>query len=308
MPVFNERDGIDAFLKELFGVLGALGRTYEVLAVNDGSTDGTTEALNAAAGVYPALRVVHFRRNFGQTAALMAGFDLSRSAVVVPIDGDGQNDPSAIESLLREIDSGFDVVSGWRRDRQDASGRVLTSRVANRLISAISGVRLNDYGCTLKAYRREVLDGVRLYGELHRFIPIFASWQGARVTEIPTKHRPRTAGRSKYGFGRIGRVLLDLMLVAFLERAASRPLHLFGGVGLLAFAAAAATGLWALWLKVVGNVSFISTPLPLLIVMFLVLSVLSLFTGLLAELVMRTYYESQDKKPYVIRSLLNFDT
>ncbi len=306
VPFFNEAGAAEPFARELIAALEALGQPFEIVAVNDGSTDGTGALLDTIAASDSRFRVVHFRRNFGQTAALMAGFDMSRGEVLVTLDGDGQNDPADIGPLLAKLNEGFDVVSGWRRERRDGLLRRLPSRIANALISAMSGVHLRDYGCTLKAYRRSALDGVRLYGELHRFIPIFATWQGARVTELPTHHRPRRTGRSKYGLGRTSRVVLDMVLVTFLERAVTRPLHVFGGFGLLALLAAFGVGIWALWIKIFNDVSLISTPLPLLVTLLMGLGVSSVFTGLLAEMMMRTYYESQDKRPYSVSGTRNF--
>ena len=291
---------------ELVESLSEIGPTFEIVVVDDGSTDETSDRLDKITAKFPDTKVVRLRRNFGQTAALMAGFDFSRGAVIVTIDGDGQNDPADIPKLLAELDAGYDVVSGWRKKRMDGFVRSFLSRVANRLISRISGVRLRDYGCTLKAYRRSVLEGVRLYGEMHRFIPIYTSWQGARVTEIPVNHRPRRVGRSKYGLGRTWKVVLDLMLVAFLERAATQPMHLFGGIGLLSLLAAVSVGVLTVWLKLGKSVAFVSTPLPLLVVLLTVLGIMSLLIGLVAEMILRTYYESQDKKPYSVRNTTNF--
>jgi len=304
IPVFNEAEAISQVFDELVGSLSQLKQTFELILVDDGSADGTSELLNKIVTKCPHAKVIHLRRNFGQTAALMAGFDFSRGAIIVTIDGDGQNDPADIQELLTKLDSGYDVVSGWRKKRMDDVLRSFLSRVANLLISRISGVKLRDYGCTLKAYRRSVLDGVRLYGEMHRFIPIYTSWQGARVTEIPVNHRARKFGKSKYGLGRTWKVVLDLMLVAFLERAATQPMHLFGGIGLLSLLAAGTVGIFTIWLKLGRSVDFVSTPLPLLVVLLTVLGIMSLLIGLVAEMVVRTYYESQDKKPYSVRESL----
>jgi glycosyltransferase involved in cell wall biosynthesis len=306
IPLYNEEANVEALLDELFGVLRGLQRTYEVICVDDGSRDGTFAQLARFAAREPALRVIRFRLNFGQTAAMSAGIEAARGAVIVPMDGDLQNDPADIAQLLARLDEGYDVVSGWRRDRRDKEfGRKLPSRIANRLISAISGVRLHDYGCSLKAYRRDVLRDVKLYGEMHRFIPIYASWQGARVTEMVVNHRMRKAGRSKYGFNRTFKVLLDLFLVKFLASYATRPIHVFGGFGLFSWLCAAAAVGWAVYYKVRGLKDFVQTPLPLLAVMFTLVGALSLLMGLLAELIIRTYYESQGKRPYLIAEELN---
>jgi glycosyltransferase involved in cell wall biosynthesis len=306
IPLFDEEKNVRALLDELFAMLGKLDRTYEVICVDDGSRDRTFEELSRIAAERRELRVIRFRLNFGQTAAMSAGIEAAHGDVIVPMDGDLQNDPADIGKLLAKLDTGFDVVSGWRKNRQDREvGRKLPSRIANRLISAISGVRLHDYGCSLKAYRREVLRDVKLYGEMHRFIPIYASWQGARVSEMVVNHRARRAGQSKYGLSRTFKVVLDLMVVKFLASFVTKPVYVFGGFGLLSFACAAATFLWALYYKLAGVKDFVETPLPLVAVMFTLVGALSLLMGLLAELVVRTYYESQDKRPYLIAEELN---
>ena len=306
IPLFNEEENVRALLDELFNELAKLERTFEVICVDDGSRDRTFQELSRIAAERRELRVIRFRLNFGQTAAMSAGIEAARGDVIVPMDGDLQNDPADIGKLLTKLDTGFDVVSGWRKNRQDRElGRKLPSRIANRLISAISGVRLHDYGCSLKAYRRDVLRDVKLYGEMHRFIPIYASWQGARVSEMVVNHRARRAGRSKYGLSRTFKVVLDLMVVKFLASFATKPVYVFGGFGLLSFACAAVAFLWALYYKVAGLKDFVETPLPLVTVMFTLVGALSLLMGLLAELVVRTYYESQDKRPYLIAEELN---
>lgn len=308
VPVFNEAESVPPLVRELTATLAGLPYRYEILLIDDGSTDATWDQLAAMAAADRRVRPVRFARNYGQTAALMAGFDLSLGDLIITLDGDGQNDPADIQALLAKLNEGYDVVSGWRRTRRDGASRVLVSQIANRIISAFTGVRLNDYGCTLKVYRRSALEGIRLYGEMHRFIPIFASWQGARVAQMAVNHRPRTTGKSKYGFGRTSAVIVDLMLVLFLERAANRPMHLFGGLGLASIAGGLAAGLWAIWLKLFSGVPFITTPLPLLVVMLMVLGIVCILSGLLAEMLMRTYHESQDKKPYSVREIRNATT
>jgi len=306
IPLFNEEENVRALLDELFGELEKLGRTYEVICVDDGSRDRTFAELARIAAERPELRVIRFRLNFGQTAAMSAGIEAARGEVIVPMDGDLQNDPADIPRLLVQLDAGSDVVSGWRKNRQDKEfGRKIPSRIANRMISSISGVRLHDYGCSLKAYRRDVLHDVKLYGEMHRFIPIYASWQGARVTEMVVNHRKRRAGRSKYGLSRTFKVVLDLMVVKFLASFATKPIYVFGGFGLLSFSCAVAAFLWAVYYKIADLKDFVETPLPLVTVMFTLVGVLSLLMGLLAELVIRTYYESQNKRPYLVAEELN---
>src|SRR5262249_7983739 len=308
VPFFNEEANVEPLFAELLAALRALGRSFEVIAVDDGSVDGTFAALRRIAAAERCLRVIRLRRSHGQTAAMSAGIEAARGAVIVPMDGDLQNDPADIGRLLAKLDSPerYDVVSGWRRDRQDKQfGRKLPSRVANWLISAMSGIQLHDYGCSIKAYRQDVLKGVRLYGEMHRFIPVYASWQGAKVTEIVVNHRPRHAGSSHYGLGRTAKVLLDLLVVKFLASFATKPIYLFGGFGLCSLLAAVATFAWAVAYKVLGLKDFVETPLPLLTVLFVLVGVLSVLMGLLAELVVRTYYESQNKRPYSIAEQLN---
>ena len=306
IPFFNEVDNIEPLFTKVMLELDLLSRSYEVLLVDDGSSDGTAKVLMAMAESDKRVKAIIFRRNFGQTAALMAGIDHASGNVLIAMDGDGQNDPSDISSLLAEIDVGYDVVSGWRKNRKDATiSRVIPSRVANWIASRISGVYLKDYGCTLKAYRRDVLKNVRIYGEMHRFIPIYAKWEGARVTEIPVKHHGRSAGKSKYGISRVVKVVLDLIMITFLSRYASRPSYLFGTFGLFNLALALLAGLYTIWLKVFDGKSFIETPMPLLVVFLMTIGFMSVLFGLLAEMVMRTYYEAQDKAAYSIKEKIN---
>jgi dolichol-phosphate mannosyltransferase len=308
IPVFNEAENIPLLMAELFPVLDRLDMPFEVIAVDDGSKDTSRNVLWQAAIRRRELKVVSFRRNFGQTAATMAGIDHSSGDIVVALDADLQNDPEDIPALLAKLAEGHDVVSGWRRFRKDARfRRNLVSRIANRLISRVSGVYLNDYGCTLKAYRRDVIKDIRLYGEMHRFVPIYASWHGARVTQIPVNHRPRRFGRSNYGLGRVGKVLLDLLVVRFLDRYFVKPIYVFGGFGLLLIGGSCATLAAMLVLKFVYGVSMILTPLPLLAAMCGMMGVLSILIGLVAEINVRTYFESQQQTPYSVKETLNFD-
>ncbi len=301
VPIYNEEQNIAPLYEKVCAAMLELGRSWELVLVNDGSRDGSATALDAIAVRDPHVTVVHFPRNYGQTAAMMAGLDHARGDIIVPMDGDLQNDPCDIGRLIAKLEEGHDVVSGWRKDRQDhAIRRNLPSRLANTLISRVSGVHLHDYGCSLKAYRREILEGVKLYGEMHRFVPIYAAWNGARVTEIPVQHHPRVHGESKYGMERVIKVLLDLMVVKFLFRYSGKPIYVFGGFGLLSMLMALIAGLWAIGLKLFSGTSLIQTPLPLLAVFLGAVGVLSILMGLLAEMLNRTYHESQAKSVYKI--------
>lgn len=308
IPVYNEAENVAPLCEALFAALSGMERAFEILFVNDGSTDGTEQHLAAAAAADHRIRVINFRRNAGQTAAMMAGIDHARGEVIVPMDGDLQNDPADIPMLVAKLDEGYDVVSGWRRNRRDRFvTRVLPSMLANKLISFLSGVPLNDYGCTLKAYRREMLQGYRLYGEMHRFVPIYARWQGGRLTEMPVNHHPRRFGQSKYGLERIVKVVLDLVVVKFLTQYETKPIYIFGFAGAGFMGLALLAGLYALYLKLVDDISFIMTPLPLLVTLGVITGVMCVLMGLLAELLVRIYFESQGKNHYTIKTMINFD-
>ncbi len=304
VPFFNEEENVRALYQELKGVLDGYARPYEMVFVDDGSTDKTFSILEELAAKDHALVVLRFRRNFGQTAALSAGIERARGEVIVPMDGDLQNDPADIPKLLAKMGEGFECVSGWRKNRKDAGARVLPSMVANRLISWLSGVHIHDYGCTMKAYGREVIEGVRLYGEMHRFIPIYAHWQGARVTEMVVNHRARQFGVSKYGFNRILKVVLDLMVVKFLFHYLTKPIYVFGGFGLASLGLGFVAVTVAIGLKIAGLRDFVSTPLPLLAGVAALVGVQSILVGLIAEVLIRTYYESQNKRPYLIGQVI----
>ncbi|MCW9036256.1 MAG: glycosyltransferase family 2 protein [Rhodospirillales bacterium] len=307
VPFYNEEDNIRPLYEEIRDTLIATGRSYEMIFVNDGSKDKTQERAIEIAQEDPHVQIIDLLLNYGQTAGLMAGLDNAVGDIIISMDGDGQNDPREIPKLLEKLDEGYSVVSGWRSDRQDkAMTRKLPSRVANWLISKVSGVHLHDYGCALKAYRRDVVEQVRLYGEMHRFIPIYTVWQGGKIAEVPVNHRARTHGESKYGLNRIFKVLLDLMLVIFLERYMTKPIYVFGGFGFVSLFLSGLCAIWAIWLKLFEATSFISTPLPTLVGTFFTTGVLCILMGLLAELMMRTYFEAQDKKIYQVRSHSNF--
>jgi glycosyltransferase involved in cell wall biosynthesis len=303
--VYNEAESIAPLHEELIGVLDSMDVTYEVVYVDDGSRDGSTERLAQLTLNDPHIRVVSLRRNFGQTAAVQAGIDNARGEILVFMDGDMQNDPHDIPRLLQSMDAGYDVVSGWRKDRQDEASRVLPSRIANWIIARVTGVPLHDFGCTLKAYRREVIQDVKLYGEMHRFIPVYASWVGARIVELPVNHRPRAFGQSKYSLSRTSRVLLDLMTVKLLGSYSTKPIYFFGF---------AAFGLWALAFvfaaiviiqKLLPPYPFAhNNPLLLLAVFLGIVGVQFILMGLLAELSIRTYHESQGKTTYVVREVI----
>ena len=305
IPVYNEEEALPAFFRVLAETLDQLPQPAEIIFADDGSTDGSADRLDAIAETDPRVRVLHLSRNYGQTAALMAAIQNSSGDVVIPMDGDGQNDPADIPALLAKLGEGFDVVSGWHVAREyNALTRRLPSIVANWLISALFHVPLHDYGCTLKAYRREVVEDVRLYGEMHRFIPIYAAWEGARVTEIAVSHHPRRFGKSKYGIGRVARVLLDLLIIYFIDRAFDRPIQFFGKLGLGFLVLSVAALGWALVLKYTANISLIQTPLPLLAATIGLSGVLFLLLGIIAEVQVRIYYEARGRPPYKIRRIV----
>ncbi|HJT82725.1 MAG TPA: glycosyltransferase family 2 protein [Chthoniobacterales bacterium] len=304
IPVFNESQNLGPLLAALDTVLGAADRSFEVIFVNDGSSDSTADRLDQIAD--NRVRVVHFGRNFGQTAALMAGFNHARGQVIVAMDGDMQNDPADIPKLLAKLDEGFDVVSGWRANRKDAAlSRTLPSKVANWLIATLSGVPLHDFGCTLKAYRRAALREVRLYGEMHRFIPIYAAWNGGKVAEVPVTHHPRRHGKSNYGLERLVKVVLDLIVLAFLYRYLQKPMYLFGSTGLISFLISGISGAASIYFKYWGGKSFIETPLPTLFAIAFITGCMCFLMGLLAELITRTYHESQRKETYLVSRTRN---
>lgn len=302
-PIYNEAESLPAFFEKLTGVLADIEGGYEIVAVDDGSSDRSFEVLSAFSAKDKHIRVIRFKRNFGQTAALSAGIDSARGAIIATIDSDLENDPADIPRLLAKLDEGYDVVSGWRKMRWQGAflTRRLPSVMANWLISYMTGVPLHDYGCTLKVYRAEVIKDVRLYGEMHRFIPAYAAWQGGTVAELPVTHQPRKYGKSNYGFSRIFRVLLDLIVAVFMRRYMSRPMHFFGVYGFISLALGCTAGFVAVVLKVLGLKPLVETPLPILATLLILVGVQLLLFGVLAEILMRTYFESQAKRPYVIK-------
>ncbi len=306
IPLYNEQESVRPLLARLFATLGQLSLAWEVIVVDDGSRDGSFQALAELAAGEPRLKVIRFRRNFGQTAAFAAGFDLAQGATVVTMDADLQNDPADIPALLAKMDEGYDIVSGWRVKRQDPFlSRRLPSMMANRLAAWLTGVRLHDYGCSLKAYRLEVVKNIRLYGELHRFIPAVASWMGVRIAEMPVHHEPRLFGRSKYGLSRTVRVFLDLLTLRFLLFYDRRPAHVFGYLGLLSCGLGFALGLYLSFVKLILGQAIGNRPLLWLSVLLLIVGVQMLTMGLLAELVVHTSHESRHQPTYAVREVIN---
>jgi glycosyltransferase involved in cell wall biosynthesis len=307
VPVLNEEESLSLLLAGLTQAIAPLGCDYEILCIDDGSTDGSEVELERLARTYPSLRVIILRRNYGQSAALAAGFDHARGGVIVTIDGDLQNDPQDIPRLLARLDQGFDLVSGWRQHRQDrALTRRLPSQLANRLIGWVTGVHLHDYGCGLKAYRAEVLRDMNLYGELHRFLPALAFIEGARITEVGVRHHRRRFGRSKYGLGRSLRVCLDLLTVYFMKKFLTQPMQIFGGLGLGSMGLGLGLAVYLAVVKFGGRQDIGDRPLLVLAVVLFLAGIQLFSVGLLAELVMRTYHESQQRPIYRVRTRVNF--
>lgn len=307
LPVLDEEENLRPMHAKIQEALKELNKTAEVIYVDDGSTDKSLQILREIAAQDDRVRVISLRRNYGQTAAMSAGIDAAKGEILIPMDADLQNDPKDIARLLEKLNEGYDVVSGWRKNRQDKLiMRKIPSWIANSIISKIGGVPLHDYGCSLKAYRRDVLQDVRLYGEMHRFIPIYASWAGAKVTEIPVDHHARTMGKSKYGISRTIKVVFDLITIKFMAEYHTKPIYVFGTFGMVAFFLSVIAGLWAFFLKFVEGVSFILTPLPVIAVVMLAISMQFILMGLLAEMLVRTYHESQDKAIYAVREKIGF--
>ncbi len=305
VPLLNEEESVESLYSSVKGVMELIGKEYEILFVDDGSTDGTFEALSKINKRDSKVKVIRFRRNFGQTAAMSAGFDYANGGIIVTMDGDLQNDPRDIPRLLEKMERGYDIVSGWRVNRKDKLvSRKLPSKIANWLIGKVTGVKLHDYGCSLKAYRAEVIKNVHLYGEMHRFIPALASWFGANITEIPVNHYSRKYGRTKYGISRTLRVVLDLITVKFLLEFSTRPLQMFGLVGIISFTAGLLINLYLTLLKLAFGAPLASRPLLLLGILLMFLGVQFITIGLLAELQVRTYHEAQGKPIYVVKEVL----
>ena len=306
VPLLNEQDNIKPIYEQITQTLTDK-YNYEIIFVDDGSSDNSFIVLTQLQKADTRLRVIRFRKNFGQTAALSAGFTHARGKIIVAIDADLQNDPADIPELIAKLNEGFDVVSGWRKKRHDnIITRLLPSIIANWLIAKITGVKLHDFGCTLKAYRKEVLAEIKLYGEMHRFIPALASWGGARITECVVNHRPRTSGAAKYGMGRTLKVILDLITVKFLGSFSTKPIYIFGGMGLLSALGATASGLAVLYQKFISasHLAMNRNPLLILTALLIAATIQFILMGLLAELLVRTYHESQNRPTYVIREIL----
>jgi glycosyltransferase involved in cell wall biosynthesis len=307
VPVYDEEGSVEQLYAALIHSLDDLGRSYEIVIVDDGSRDETYARLSRLAAADKRLKLVRLRRNYGQTAAMAAGFDHARGEVIVPMDGDLQNDPADIASLLEKIDEGYDVVSGWRQDRQDGLVRRLPSRAANWLISLVTGVRLHDYGCTLKAYRAEIVQETRLYGEMHRFLPALAHQAGASITEVPVRHRARGSGRSKYGLGRTLKVFLDLLTVKFLSSWSTKPSYVFGGSGVFLCLFGTLFVAWTAYQRLANGIYVYRQPSLLVGVFLFTIGLNLILMGLLAELIVRTYHESQSKPVYLVRERRNFE-
>lgn len=305
VPIYNEVECVPHLLDQVSQILKAHHFSYEIICVDDGSTDGSTELLHQQAKLRKDLRVVVLRRNYGQTAAMAAGFNYARGAVLITLDGDLQNDPSDIPQLVAKLEEGYDLVSGWRKNRQDAAlTRLLPSKTANWLIGQVTGVKLHDYGCSLKAYRSELVADLNLYGELHRFLPALAFIEGARITEMPVRHHARRFGQSKYGLGRTFRVLMDLFTIFFMKKFLTRPMHVFGWFGLVSMALGIVLGVYLSFLKLGLDQSIGDRPLLILAVVLFLTGVQLFSFGLLAELSMRTYHESQGRPIYRVREVI----
>jgi glycosyltransferase involved in cell wall biosynthesis len=305
-PVFDEQDNLRPLYQQLTQILAGK-YNYELMFVDDGSTDNSFAILSELQKTDPKVRVIRFRKNFGQTAALSAGFTHARGNIIVAIDADLQNDPADIPKMIAKLNEGFDVVSGWRKKRHDkALTRLLPSRIANWLISTITGVKLHDYGCTLKIYRKEVLAETKLYGEMHRFIPALASWSGAKIAEVIVNHRPRTSGAAKYGLARTWKVMLDLVTVKFLGSFSTKPIYIFGGLGLASALCAIIFGFIVIYQKFISqqHLAMNRNPLLVLTALMITATIQFILMGLLAELLVRTYHESQNRPTYVIKEIL----
>jgi len=308
LPILNEEENLKILFEKLNQVLKKINYEYEIIAINDGSKDNSFEVLKKFTEDNQAFKIINFSRNFGQTAALSAGINHSSGDILIPMDSDLENDPEDIIRLLNKIKEGYDVVSGWRKERWKGKflTRKLPSVVANWLISAITKVKLHDYGCTMKAYKREILEEVKLYGEMHRFIPVLAFWQGAKIGEISVNYQKRKYGKTNYGLSRTYKVVLDLLTIKFLTKYSLKPMHFFGGIGILSFIIGSICFLVALYLRFLEFATLIETPLPLAAVFLWIISIQLVLMGLIAEMIMRNYFETQGKPTYKIKQKINF--
>ncbi|CCQ52037.1 glycosyltransferase family 2 protein [Crocosphaera watsonii WH 8501] len=305
VPIFNEVESLPVLIAKIADVLQESKRSYEIIAVDDGSQDGSAELLQKLARSRHDLVAIIFRRNYGQTPAMAAGFQYAKGKIMITLDGDLQNDPADIPKLVAKVEEGYDLVSGWRKNRQDNRlTRLLPSKIANWMIGGVTGVKLHDYGCSLKAYRREVISDMNLYGELHRFLPALAYIEGAKITEIPVRHHARRFGQSKYGLGRTFRVVMDLLTIFFLKKFLTRPMHIFGLGGLILLITGLLLGTYLTFLKLIIGLSIGHRPLLILAVLLILTGIQLLISGLLAELIMRTYHESQKRPIYRVRQVV----
>ncbi|WP_107668341.1 glycosyltransferase family 2 protein [Cyanothece sp. BG0011] len=305
VPIYNEIESLPLLVQAIADVLKENPLSYEIICVDDGSQDGSAELLQTLAKNRDDLVAIILRRNYGQTPAMAAGFQYAKGNIIITLDGDLQNDPTDIPRLIAKLEEGYDLVSGWRKNRQDAPlTRLLPSKIANWIIGRVTGVKLHDYGCSLKAYRREVISDMNLYGELHRFLPALAYIEGAKITEIPVRHHARRYGNSKYGLGRTFRVLMDLLTIFFLKKFLTRPMHIFGLGGLILLITGLLMGSYLTFIKLVFGLSIGNRPLLILAVLLILTGIQLLISGLLAELIMRTYHESQKRPIYRIRQIV----
>lgn len=307
LPVYNEEKNIPQLYDELKTVLDKIEGGYEIVCIDDHSEDGSLKILKKIAQENKNVKVASFKWNSGQTAAMSAGIKFASGDIIIPMDSDLQNDPKDIPRFLDKLDEGFDVVSGWRKNRKDFTlSRKLPSYLANILIRNITGVKIHDYGCSMKAYRSEIIKDVLLYGEMHRFIPAYTAWHGGKIVEIVVNHRPRINGKTNYGIARTFYVLMDLVVVKFLSKYMNKPMHFFGGLGFLSLCFGTLAGILSVFLKMIHSRDFVETPLPVFSALFIIVGVVLVAMGVISEMIMRVYYESQDKTPYNIKETVNF--
>jgi glycosyltransferase involved in cell wall biosynthesis len=308
LPIYNEEKNIRILYEQLLAAFRNIACEYEIIAVNDGSKDNSFSILKELAIQDRNFKAINFQFNFGQTAALSAGIKYATGEIILPMDSDLQNDPNDIQRFIDKLNEGYDVVSGWRKNRWQKNyiKRKIPSMTANWMIGLITGIKIHDYGCTMKAYKKEIIQGVQLYGEMHRFIPAYVAWHGGKVAEIIVNDRERIHGKTKYGLSRTFKVILDLLVFKFLSKYFNRPMHFFGGLGFISLAIGLVSGITAIILKIAEIRSFVDTPLPIFSALFIIVGVQLVVMGILAEMLMRVYYESQKKEPYIINEKYNF--